>query len=432
VKKQKRIRVTRKNKDGESIMSQPDERLIPKVNVGLMGHVDHGKSTLAQAISGKWADTHSEEIKRGITIRLGYADATIYRCNECDGPSCYCTTDKCPTCFGDTEPIRTISLVDVPGHKTLMGTVLSGAALMDGCILVINADEPCPQPQTAEHLKTLDIVGIENIIIVQNKIDKVSEERARESYDEIKSFVKGTVAEDAPIIPISALQRINVDAVLQAIEEEIKAKDMDPDATPRMMVARSFDTNRPGSPIKNMKGGVIGGSLLQGELEVGDEIEVRPGVERDGKRSPIRTEVTGLEKVGQSLEKAGPGGLLGVQTRLDPSLTKSDNLAGCVVGYPGELPDMLDKIVVEVHTFDEVAGVVDSRKVDRIKTNEPLMLTVGTAKTAGIVTSARIKDGEEEAEISLKLPICSDKGERVAISRQIENKWRLIGYGIIK
>ncbi len=413
-------------------MSEMDERLIPQLNIGLMGHVDHGKSSLAQAISGKWADTHSEEIKRGITIRLGYADATIYKCKECESPGCYCVTDKCPVCFGDAEPQRTVSLVDVPGHKTLMGTVLSGAALMDGCIFVIAADEPCPQPQTAEHLKTVDIAGIDNIIIVQNKIDRVSEERARESYEEIKSFVEGTVAEDAPIIPVSALQRVNVDAVLEAIEEGVPTPQRDEDASPRMMTARSFDVNKPGSIVKQLQGGVIGGSLVQGVFEVGDEIEIRPGIEREGERSPIKTKITAMEKVGKNLEKAGPGGLLGVQTKLDPSLTKSDNLAGSIVGHPGELPGMMEELTLEMHTFEKVAGVKGERDVEKIRTNEPLMLTVGTAKTAGVVTSAREVDGEEEAEVKLKLPICSSCGERVAVSRQIENKWRLIGYGIIK
>lgn len=413
-------------------MSEIDERLIPQVNIGLVGHVDHGKSTLAQAISGKWTDTHSEEVKRGITIRLGYADATLYKCKKCEEPKCYCTTDKCPACFGDTEPIRTISLVDVPGHKTLMGTVLSGAALMDGTILVISADEYCPQPQTAEHLKALDIAGIENIIIVQNKIDAVSDEEAKESYQQIKEFVKGTVAEDAPIIPVSALQRVNIDALIQAIEEEIPTPERDPEALPRMMVARSFDVNKPGTQVGDLKGGVIGGSLTQGEFEIGDEIEIRPGVKRDGEMEPIKTKITGLEKVGKSLEKAGPGGLLGVQTTLDPFLTKSDSLSGSITGYPGELPNLLDDLTLDVHLFDKVVGLEGEKEVESIKTNEPFMLTAGVSKTAGVVTSARTKGGREEVEIQLKLPICSEKGERVAISRQIENKWRLVGYGEIK
>lgn len=413
-------------------MSENDERLIPEVNIGMIGHVDHGKSTLVQAISGKWTDTHSEEMRRGITIRLGYADTTIYRCKECEEPKCYCTSDKCTACFGSTEPLRTISLVDVPGHKTLMGTVLSGASLMDGALLVITADEECPQPQTAEHLKALDIANIDNIVIVQNKIDKVSEEEAKENYKQIKEFVKGTVAEDAPIVPVSALQRVNIDLLLKVIQEEIITPERDADAVPKMYAARSFDVNKPGTDIDNLKGGVIGGSLIQGELEVGDKIEIKPGIRRGTKFEPITTKITGLEKVGKSLEVAGPGGLLGVQTSLDPALTKSDNLSGNIISTPGNLPELSDELMLEVHLFDEVVGFKTGKKVHNIKTNEPLMLTVGVTKTAGIVTSSREVKGVKEVEIDLKLPVCAEKGERVAISRQIQSKWRLIGYGIIE
>ena len=96
-----------------------------------------------------------------------------------------------------------------------MATMLSGAAIMDGAILVIAADEPCPQPQTREHLAAAEVSGIKNLIIVQNKIDIVDEKRALESYKEIKNFVKGTVAEKAPIIPISAQRGINIDVLAQ-------------------------------------------------------------------------------------------------------------------------------------------------------------------------------------------------------------------------
>ena len=90
---------------------------------------------------------------------------------------------------------------------------------MDGAILVIAANEPCPQPQTKEHLMALDALGIKNVIIVQNKIDLVDEERAKENYKQIKEFVKGTVAENAPIIPISAHHEANLDILLKAIQD---------------------------------------------------------------------------------------------------------------------------------------------------------------------------------------------------------------------
>ena len=193
----------------------------PEVNIGMVGHVDHGKTTLVRSLSGVWTDQHSEEIKRGISIRLGYADATFRRCPQCPEPDCFSVEAKCPHCGAETEVLRTVSFVDSPGHETLMATMLCGAAIMDGAVLVISANEACPQPQTKEHLMALNITGINKIVIVQNKVDLISKDKVVEHYNQIKSFVKGTVAENAPIIPISAQQNINIDMVIQAIESMI-------------------------------------------------------------------------------------------------------------------------------------------------------------------------------------------------------------------
>jgi translation initiation factor 2 subunit 3 len=193
--------------------------MIPEINIGMVGHVAHGKTTLVQALTSKLTLTHSEELKRGITIRLGYADVTFYKCKKCSEPDCYTTSEKCPKCFSECEPLRTVSFVDVPGHETLMATVLTGTSLMDGALLIIAANEKCPQPQTREHLTALEVVGIKNVIIVQSKIDLVSEQRTMESYKEIKQLIKGTLIEDAPIIPTSAQQRINLDLIIQTIEK---------------------------------------------------------------------------------------------------------------------------------------------------------------------------------------------------------------------
>ena len=174
----------------------------PEVNIGVVGHVDHGKTTLVQAITGKWTATHSEELKRGMTIKLGYADGNIAKCPYCEGPEAYTTEPICPRCGSETILLRRVSFVDAPGHEILMATMLSGAALMDGAILVIAANESCPQPQTREHFAALDIVGIRNLVVVQNKVEVVSKEEALKNYEAIRSFLKGTWAEDLPIIPI--------------------------------------------------------------------------------------------------------------------------------------------------------------------------------------------------------------------------------------
>ncbi|MFW5945876.1 MAG: translation initiation factor IF-2 subunit gamma [Candidatus Natronoplasma sp.] len=410
-------------------MSPPEQ---PEVNIGMVGHVDHGKTTLTEALSGEWTDRHSEETKRGISIRLGYADVSFYKCLDCEGADAYTPEKECRTCGGEAEFQRSISFVDSPGHETLMATMLTGASIMDGAILVIAANEECPQPQTREHLMGLDISGVEDIIIVQNKIDLVSTERAKESYQEIKEFIEGTVAEDAPIIPVSAHHDVNVNILIEAIQEEIKTPDRDPDVPPKLPIARSFDINKPGTEISKLKGGVIGGSLIKGTFNTGDEIEIRPGIEIEEGGEKVWEELTTTIETMNSgsleLEEARPGGLIGIGTMLDPSITKSDSLSGRLAGYPDELPPIKDDFVMEVNLFNTVVGMEKEKNVEKIKTREPLMLTVGSSTTVGVVTSAR----EDEAQVRLKRSVCAEEGERIAISRRIKGKWHLIGHGVIK
>jgi translation initiation factor 2 subunit 3 len=400
------------------------------VNIGLVGHVDHGKTTLVQALSGRWTDQHSEELKRGISIRLGYADATFRRCPECEGPEAYTVEATCPDHDVETEALRTVSFVDAPGHETLMATMLSGAAIMDGAILVIGANEPVPQPQTEEHLMALDIIGIENIVIVQNKIDLVDRETATENYEQIQAFVEGTVAEGAPIVPTSAGQTVNIDYLIDAVEEHIPTPARDPDADALLYAARSFDINRPGTTWADLAGGVVGGSLSQGTLAVDDELEIQPGreVEEEGQSSyqAIETTVRSLQAGGEAVEEATPGGLLGVGTGLDPSLTKGDGLAGQLAGPPGTLPPTWDRFTMDVDLLDRVVGE-DAGEVEDVSTGEPLMLTVGTATTVGAVTSAR----PGEAEVNLKRPVCAPVGAKIAINRRVGTRWRLIGVGTL-
>ncbi|HLC37616.1 MAG TPA: translation initiation factor IF-2 subunit gamma, partial [Candidatus Nanoarchaeia archaeon] len=257
----------------------------PEINIGTVGHVDHGKTTLLYKLSGKWSDTHSEELKRGITIRLGYSDAIFYQCAKCEGSESYSTVKICPAHKVECSVLRKVSFVDAPGHETLMATMLSGAAVMDGVLLLIAANEECPQPQTKEHLMALEMIGIKNIIIVQNKIDLVSKEQALENYRQIKEFVKGTIAENAMIIPLSAQHNVNINLLIEAIEKNFKTPERDISKPPLMLVVRSFDINRPGIDIEDLNGGVLGGMLKQGILKVNDEIEIKPGrkVEKGGK-----------------------------------------------------------------------------------------------------------------------------------------------------
>jgi len=307
---------------------------LPELNIGVVGHVDHGKTTLLSKLTGKFTDTHSEELKRGITIKLGYSDMTIYKC-----PDGFTNKEiKGKTCV----PVRYVSFIDAPGHEMLMATMLSGAAIIDAAILVVAANEGI-KPQTREHFVALQAKKIKNIIIVQNKIDLVSKEKALENYKELKNFLKGTIAEKAPIIPVSTLQEINIDKIIEEIMNlEIPKKEIN--TKPIFLVARSFDINKPGTEIKKLKGGVLGGILKKGKLKVNDEIEIKPGLSikkaNDYIYQTLTTKIISLHKGKESVKEVGPGASVSIETNLDPFLTKTDSLTGCLVSEKNNLPEI--------------------------------------------------------------------------------------------
>jgi len=420
--------MVRKKKDEQ----QEELPAQPVINIGMVGHVDHGKTTLLERLSGKWTDTHSEELKRGITIRLGYADVTFRICTNCEGAEAYTTNETCPACGKKTIPLRKVSFVDAPGHESLMATMLAGATIMDGALLLIAANEECPQPQTREHLMALQIIGMKSLIVVQNKIDLVNEEQAIKNYEQIKSFLRGTDFENAPIIPISAQHRAGLNLLMQAIDEVMPTPSRDKDKNPTMLVARSFDINKPGITPDKLVGGVLGGSLKQGSLKVSDTIEIRPGrnvVEKNQQVwKPILTKIVSLNSGGSALEQVGPSGSIGILTSLDPSVVKSDQLSGSLVGPPGKLPKVWNDLVLNVHLLQRVVGTQEERNVEPIKMSEPLMLNANSAATVGIVVELR----KNRIKCRLKLPVCADVGSRVTISRRIGNRFRLIGYGEIQ
>ncbi|MBI3623905.1 translation initiation factor IF-2 subunit gamma [Candidatus Pacearchaeota archaeon] len=390
---------------------------LPEINVGVVGHIDHGKTTLLSKLSGKFTDTHSEELKRGITIKLGYAEIIISKDKNEFNTS------------GKGTPIRYVSFIDAPGHEMLMATMLSGAAIIDAAILVIAANEGI-KPQTKEHFIALQAKKIKNIIIVQNKIDLVSKEQALKSCNEIKNFVKGTLAENSPIIPVSAQQDINIDKILEELcKIEIPKKDLN--ASPIFLVARSFDINKPGTDIKNLKGGVLGGILKQGKLKVGDEIEIKPGITIEKAHQvtyqSLTAKILSLHKGNNSMQEVTPGASISIETSLDPFLTKADSLNGCMLSKKSVLPEISYKIKIKASLFNEVLGAEGQKKVDPIKTKEMLMLNVNTTITVGSVE----KITGDHVELLLNIPIVPIKEDNVGIARNISGHWRLIGWGEI-
>ena len=175
--------------------------------------------------------------------------------------------------------MRHLSFVDCPGHDVLMATMLAGAAVMDSALLLVAGNQPCPQPQTKEHLAAVEIMGLDQIIIVQNKIDIIIKDQNAciKQQEDIKAFISKTVAEGAPIIPISAQLEYNIDAVIDYLcRIPIPMRDFI--SPPQMIIIRSFDVNKPGEDAETLKGGVAGGTIFRGVLKVGDRISIRPGL----------------------------------------------------------------------------------------------------------------------------------------------------------
>ncbi len=323
-----------------------------------------------------------------------------------------------------------------------MATMLNGAAVMDAALLLIAGNEPCPQPQTSEHLAAVEIMQLQNIIILQNKIDLIKETTAKAQFDDIQSFIRGTVAEGAPVIPISAQLQRNIDCVIEHICTLIPVPERNLTLPPRLIVIRSFDINLPGTSPRELQGGIAGGSLLQGVLCVGDRIEVRPGVLQKAEGdteytcSPVRSTIVSMHAEKNQLMYAVPGGLVGIGTKIDPALCRGDRLVGQVVGHSGQLPDIFSSLVIDYFLLSNLLGVhadasrESSTSIAALKHNETLLVNIGSTSTNASVSLPKDGDsGRDQANIKLLNPVCSEIGEKVALSRRIDGRWRLIGWG---
>lgn len=424
------------------------------INIGTIGHVAHGKSTVVRALTTVSTIRHKAEKERNITIKLGYANCKIYYAKTVDDDTkkYLSRASDHPDTFEHEidgamhtfEVCRHVSMVDCPGHDILMATMLSGAAVMDGAMLLVACNEPCPQPQTSEHLAAVEIMQLKNLIIIQNKVELIQAEVAKEQHKAIKDFVRGTSAEDAPIVPLSAVLGYNVDILAQYLCTQIPIPPRDFTSHPEMMVIRSFDVNKPGTDISDLKGGVVGGTIMKGVLKVGQEIEIRPGVvsKTSGNKwtcKPILSKIVQMNSEQNDLQYAVPGGLIAAGTKIDPTFTRQDNLVGGMLGAPGHCPEVYFEIECKYYLLKRLLGVKskdgESTKVKKMQKDEILMVNVGSTSVGGKVEGVKsAKDtgaGFEKCKLVLSTPVCAEVGEKVALSRKIDKHWRLIGWGTI-
>lgn len=396
-----------------------NEKIQPELNIGVIGHVDHGKTSLTAKLTNTSTDKHSDEIKQGISIRLGYADACFYRCKKCSGLQAYGISKKCKICNSDCEIVKKVSFVDAPGHETLMAVMLSGATLLNGGILVVAANEECPQPRTVEHFSALKMHGIKNIVVAQNKIDLVTKEEAQENYKKIKKFLKDEGYDHVPIIPTSAHFDVNIDALVYALYSVIKNPDYKEKEPLKMRVVRSFDVNKPGVEISKLKGGVLGGAIMQGTLKKDQEVYLYPGI-----NGPVKIKINSLNSGGCSFNEVRSGGLIAVGTDIDPSCTFGDRMTGQLICEEKSKPLISSKIKIK---YTRIERLLDSNK-SPLGMSENVVLIIGTAANVGTIT----KINKDEVEITLKKDAVYYPKEKIAISRLVNNRWRLSGYAEIE
>ncbi len=390
--------------------------MVKDITIDIVGNFADGKTTLVKAITSESTLRHSEEKKRGITIRLGYAHFMIYKCDSCLS---FSRSEKCESCGSKASLYYRVSLIDSPGHKTLMTIMLSGATIVDGAVLVIAANQKCPQPQTQEHVEALRIMGIKNLVVAQTKIDVVGKDRAKESYNEIKEFLSANGYENAAIIPVFASQNVNITQLIQEIgrfdvvqEEEKKTE---------FVVVRSFDINKPGTEINDLKGGVIGGGLKSGKLEIGDDIIVYPGVFVKNTWKPLKSKVISIHSEFSKEKYIYRGLMVGLETGLDPSIARRDSLAGSLVVKDDNVPNFKNRISIN---YIPIEGKFNKP----IQKGEIVLLNVLASKVLGTVVSQL----QNKLVINLENSYLPYFLEDLAIvSRKINNVWVLAGSGKI-
>jgi translation initiation factor 2 subunit 3 len=368
----------------------------PVINIGVIGHVADGKSTLVKCLTFKETQQYSKEKERNITIRLGYANAKIWKCYKCQYPTNYSSSDsslmtkKCETCGTLLDLITHVSFVDCPGHNELTTTMLNGSAVMDYAVLVeSSSNTTIPAPQTAEHLIVTKSVGVETIMVAMNKIDLVKQKDAKIKIEQLQAYLMSltTNAEKTkrlpPIIPISATLQKNIDIVCACLSELAIPTTRNPDARFKMIVIRSFDVNKPGNDVTKLHGGVIGGTIMQGTLNIGDKIKIYPGITRSipetekkqhgalFRYDPMMGSVRSIKSDKNELKFAIPGGLLGIEVTIDPSFAKSDQLSGslvvkCIDELYGDSDSDSDSNS-GIHVYDHIIVKINMYLQDQVK-----------------------------------------------------------------
>lgn len=413
----------------------------PTINIGMIGSVSNGKSSITEKLTGVKTQKHSKEQERNITIKLGYANAKLYKCPSCPQPQCYqphsssVMSVKCKFCDAQMELIKHVSIVDCPGHSSLMATMLNGACVMDNSILVESASNKEIAPQTKEHLIAINISGLENKIVCLNKIDLIKKEIAYEKINLLEQQLKNTVAEKSPIIPIAANYGINIDVLCEYICKYIDEPKRNFDEKLKMVIIRSFNINKQEVSYEKLEGGVIGGTIIKGVIHVNDKIYIYPGIinknntdtEQIWTYAPLIATVLSINSETNKLDYAIPGGLIGIKLDIDPGLTTNDNLIGNIVTIYNDTSSELDEykifetLMVDLELLNrELSGI----EVNNLMKKDILIINSNACNQKCEIIN--IKKNKAILKL-LEKPICVKIGDYITLSKFINNNMCIIG-----
>lgn len=416
----------------------------PVLNIGMIGHVANGKSTITKILTGTSTQKHADEKIRNITIRLGYANAKIFKCLDCQSPECYQSTGssitfyKCKYCNNVCDLVAHISITDVPGHNLLMSTMLNGTCVMDYSILVESAvNQTIPAPQTVEHYQITNKVAIETKLVCLNKVDLLakSKDKILSAVNSIRNFV----GNETPVIPVSGTLDCNIDVLCEYISNmKIPKKNLTSDF--KMFVIRSFNVNNSNTSIADLKGGVIGGSLARGIIKNDQSVVIYPGqiiklTEKDKSGvewtyKPLRSKVVSINTDKTKLKYAIPGGLIGVQLTIDPAMSRDDSLVGQVVFSEDKNHDSIkiyEGIKVKYSNIND-NDIIDNKPEKNIKKGSHVQVNINSNNIKGTV----VKCTENNVYIELEKPICVEHGDTVSINKILENSGiSICGYGTV-
>jgi translation initiation factor 2 subunit 3 len=401
----------------------------PIINIGMIGSVSNGKSSVTEKLTMTRTQKHSIEEKKNITIKLGYANTKIYKCSSCQPPSCYqqqhsdITVAYCRDCSQQMELIKHISIIDVPGHNLLMATMLNGTCVMDATILVEAANNnPLPAPQTTEHLLATKMIHLKNSITCFNKFDLVKREVALNKIKSLTDSLKNTMADNSPIIPISANHGLNIDVLCQYICTYIKDPEPDFHSHLKMIIIRSFNINHQDTDINLLEGGVIGGTIIKGILKKNDKIIIYPGLVMKNNDSstnwnykPLIARVQSINSETNNLEFAIPGGLIGIKLDIDPALAAKDGLVGnMLTSYDPDNQDL--KIFETIYVLLELLDRPNF--TEKLSKKDILIINSNACNSKCEI----IKIKKEKAELKLlEKPICACRDDYITLSKVIGN-----------